>query len=86
METTLAAIIMGGIVTFLTQKAKELNIPSRLFIGVLVIVISGFYAGFKLYLPEDIQKSILDFGAITFGSSVFLFEYVWRFFDKEAKK
>lgn len=82
---TLAPVVIGAIITVLTQIAKKWNISNRLVLAGFVIIAALGYSAFQYFVDEVTKEQITSFTASTFGSAVFFYEYFVRFIEQRGE-
>lgn len=82
METILP-IVVGAIITALTQYSKKIKIPARVMLAVLVIVAAGIYTAFQNFVDPGTQAKVIAFVTSTVGSAVVFYEYGIRLLPKK---
>lgn len=72
---TLLPIVVGAVITAVTQYSKKINIPSRVILAILVILSAVVYTAFQNFLDPAVQSKIIAFATSTIGSAVVFYEY-----------
>jgi len=78
MEAALFTVMVGGIISVVTQLAKKLKIPGKWIVAVFSIVVAGFYTIYNLYLPEEIRQTASMFFLGTWGTAVIFYDYLLK--------
>jgi len=82
---TLVPIILGAIITLLTQFSKRSGLSNRLVLAIFVIIVAAAYTSYQFFADEVIKAQVAAFSAQTFGSAVFFYEYFVRIIESKSK-
>lgn len=81
---TLIPLVVGAIITALTQYSKKHNISSRVTLAFSVIIAALIYTAFQNFLDPHTQEKIIAFVTSTAGSAVLFYEYGFRILKGET--
>ena len=82
---TIAALVVGAIITWTTQEAKKRGLSSRLTLAALVLTAALIYTLYDTFIDPQTKSQITLFATSTLGSAVFFYEYIVRFSQKKEE-
>ncbi len=75
---SLLPVLVGAIVTTLTQVAKKYGIKPRLMLAILVVIIAIGYQVVKMNMDPEMWKQTVSFVLQVFAVAVAIYEYIIR--------
>ena len=76
LSSGMVAVILGGLITYLTQKMRKYKFSPRYFAVGISIVVGAIYVFFKNFISPETQAQFIMWITAIYGSSTAIYNII----------